>query len=161
MKRTRPTINPGVVGALFAAVLPAHHAADYLFQRHSDAVNKGEAGAVGRRACTRHVASHTLVQVAAAYGMARATGVRLRPSSVLAGAAVSAITHWVADRREPLRKAAYALGKGEFHDLGKARPGHDDNECVGTGAHFIDQAWHMVWLAPAVTLMARGARMVR
>ncbi|MEU1761194.1 transcriptional regulator [Micromonospora sp. NPDC005652] len=161
MKRTRPTVNPGVVGALFAAVLPAHEVADHILQRHSDAKLKGERGPVGRRACTNHVASYTLVQVAAAYGVARASGVRLRPGSVLAGAAVSALTHWVVDRREPLRRVAHALGKGEFHDMGKPRDGHDDNPCLGTGALAMDQAWHKGWLLATVLLMARGARVVR
>lgn len=160
MKRTR-LVDPGVLASIASTVLAAHEVADHIVQRHTDAKHKGDPGPAGRRACTSHVVSYTALQLAAVCGVAWATGVKLRAASVLAGAAVSAGTHWIVDRREPLRRAAYAVGKGEFHDLGRPRDGHDDNPCLGTGALAMDQAWHKGWLLVTSLLMARGAKRVR
>ncbi|MEU8511618.1 hypothetical protein AB0C76_08535 [Kitasatospora sp. NPDC048722] len=50
-----------------------------------------------------------------------------------AALALSAVTHYIADRREPLRRLADATGKGRFVRLAD----HGMN-----GAYALDQAWH-------------------
>jgi hypothetical protein len=70
--------------------------------------------------------------------------------------AVSAISHYVADRRTPLRRLAGLLdrptGKPAFWSLGLPRPGRDDNPTLGTGAYALDQSWHVGWLLVATMI---------
>ncbi|MFJ6617417.1 hypothetical protein ACIQOW_07540 [Kitasatospora sp. NPDC091335] len=87
----------------------------------------------GRLACAAHVASYTATQAAALLAGSRLLGVRLRPGPVAAALALSAVTHYVADRREPLRRLADATGKSNFVRL----TDHGMN-----GAYALDQAWH-------------------
>ncbi|TDB98707.1 DUF3307 domain-containing protein [Micromonospora fluostatini] len=161
MKRTVPTADPAVSASIFTHLLVAHHLGDYLVQRSSDAEAKSKSGPEGRRACTRHVTSYTATQLATVVLGATATGVRLRPGSVLAGAALSAVTHWVIDRRTPLQTFARAVGREKFYSFGAPREGHGDNPCLGTGAHAIDQTLHKLVLAGSALLMGLGARRVR
>ena len=44
----------------------------------------------------------------------RALGIRLRPGRVAAALVVSGATHYIADRREPLRRLADATGRESF-----------------------------------------------
>lgn len=38
--------------------------------------------------------------------------------------------------------------------MGETRPDHDDNQCLGTGKHYLDQAWHAVWIYVAALVAA-------
>ncbi|MDH6132856.1 hypothetical protein P3T37_002242 [Kitasatospora sp. MAA4] len=89
--------------------------------------------AAGRRACAAHVATYTATQAAALLAGTAVLGIRLRPAPVAAALALSAVTHYVADRREPLRRLADATGKSAFVRL----TDHGMN-----GAYALDQAWH-------------------
>jgi hypothetical protein len=128
----------------FAAVLPAlgagHWAGDYWLQRHADAVAKGLPGRAGRSACLRHVASYTAAQLTALVIAGAVLAVPLGAAHVAAGLALSAATHYFADRREPLRRLAAAIGKGQFWDQG--------------GAAVLDQAWHWTWVFAAALVIA-------
>jgi hypothetical protein len=91
----------------------------------------------------------------------------------LAGQAVSAVTHYWADRRFTLEWLAAMLGLAEFHDLGVPRhleaqeyvlnsgqrvvrlfvkeygsppPIAWDNPSLGTGKYVLDQSWHWACL---------------
>lgn len=163
MKHTRRHVDPGVWATVMGAATAAHWVGDYIVQTRGQACAKGQPGLAGHRACAAHVASYTATQLVAVYAAAKVSGVRLRAGSVLAGACLSAVTHYVADRRTPLKRAADALGMTEFHDLGHPRKGeqYDDNPCLGTGSHFLDQSWHRGWLPVFSALMARGAKRAR
>ncbi|MFD9692532.1 hypothetical protein ACFWXO_43005 [Kitasatospora sp. NPDC059088] len=121
----------------FAVAYPLLRAAadiaDHWVQSDHQAATKGQSGAAGRRACAAHVASYTAVQAVVLLGGARLLGVRLRPGPVAAALALSAATHYVADRREPLRRLADATGKERFVRLAD----HGLN-----GGYLLDQAWH-------------------
>ncbi|MFJ9693285.1 hypothetical protein [Kitasatospora sp. NPDC101183] len=119
--------------AAYALLRSAADVADHWVQSDHQATTKGGPGAAGRRACAAHVASYTAVQAGVLLGGARLLGLRLRPAPVAAALALSATTHYVADRREPLRKLADATGKGRFVRLAD----HGMN-----GAYALDQAWH-------------------
>ncbi|MFJ5922550.1 hypothetical protein ACIQF6_08045 [Kitasatospora sp. NPDC092948] len=95
--------------------------------------NDGQSSAAGRRACAAHVATYTATQAAVLLAGTRVLWVRLRPGPVAAALTLSAITHYVADRREPLRKLADATGKGNFVRLA---------DFGMNGAYALDQAWH-------------------
>src|SRR5437763_17062634 len=104
--------------AVFVTLFVAHRAGDNWIQTHWQAVTKGQPGWAGRLACTAHVASYTataLVALAAAVGV---LGLHLDGWRTALGLAVSAVTHYIADRRTPLLRLAEAMqgvtGKADF-----------------------------------------------
>lgn len=140
--------------AVFVALYVAHQIADHWVQTQYQADHKGQPGWVGRLACAAHVATYTLTAVVALTAMLLATGLRLDPWGVAVGLAVSAVSHYIADRRTPLRRIADALGAGHFYTLGTPRPDHDDNPSLGTGAYALDQSWHIGFLFVAALFCA-------
>lgn len=139
----------------FAALYAAHQVADHHVQRDRDARDKGKPGREGQAACTRHVASYTATAAVAMVATSAVTGAGFRPGRVLAALALSAATHYVIDRREPLRKFAAATGHAGFYQLGAPRPGHDDNPSLGTGAYALDQSAHVGCLFVAALIAAK------
>lgn len=156
----------------YAVALEAgHEAGDYWVQTDHQAANKGKEGVPGIVACVAHVATYTVTQAVCVAGAAMATGHKPKWGRVALGLAVSAITHYAADRREYglMYPAARALpGKERFLKLGTPREPMvlsgsgrtiTDNPTLGTGAWALDQAWHKVLgvFVPAL-IMASGDR---
>ncbi|WP_030061423.1 MULTISPECIES: hypothetical protein [Streptomyces] len=127
------SIRAARFAAAYALLRSAADVADHWIQSDHQAATKGGPGTAGRRACAAHVATYVAFQGAALVGGAHPLGLRLRPGRVAAALALSAVTHYVADRREPLRRLADATGKGAFVRL----TDHGMN-----GAYALDQAWH-------------------
>ncbi|GAA2810067.1 hypothetical protein GCM10010441_38380 [Kitasatospora paracochleata] len=126
--------------AAYALLRSAADVADHWVQTDHQARTKGQhdhhegqSSAAGRRACAAHVATYTATQAAALIAGPRLLGVRLRPGPVAAALALSAVTHYVADRREPLRRLADATGSGPFYRL---------TDFGMNGAYALDQAFH-------------------
>ena len=164
--------------ALFAALFVAHQVGDHWVQTSHQAAHKGKPGREGRLACLKHVASYTLCTTLAVLGVWLALDLPLTLHGVALGQAISAATHYRADRRAPLRTLAEQLRLGELYDLGSPRPvrvlvadehghiAHDadgrpvtvpvDAPALGTGAYALDQSWHYAWLGVAalVTVLA-------
>ncbi|MDG4788081.1 DUF3307 domain-containing protein [Micromonospora sp. WMMD1102] len=140
--------------AVFAALYAAHQVADHWVQTQHQADHKGRPGWPGRAACAAHVATYTLTAVVALALLAAVTGWRPDPGALLTGLAVSAVTHYIADRRSPLFRLALVLGSGQFWTLGAPRPDRDDNPSLGTGAYALDQSWHVGWLFVAALIIA-------
>ncbi|MEU0940126.1 hypothetical protein [Embleya sp. NPDC005971] len=138
--------------ATTAVFTAAHHVGDYWIQTHDQALAKGRPGREGRRACAAHVATYTLGQAVALAAADRYLGLGIRWRRAAAGLAVSAATHYLADRRAPLEAIAERIGKAEFHDVGR---GHG---CLGTGAGALDQSWHIGWCAVAAAVVAGPER---
>lgn len=131
--------------ASFVALLAAHQIADYWVQTDSQARNKGRHGtrfdnAVGRCACAAHIVSYSAVSTAAVAGIGRLLGLGASWRGILAGQAISAVSHYWADRRFPLRRLAGRLGKLTYHDSG--------------GNAMLDQSWHIGWLTLAALATA-------
>jgi hypothetical protein len=150
-------VSAAGLGATFAALYAAHQVADHHVQRETDAQTKSLPGPAGRHACLRHVLSYTAT-AALALAAARTAGLRTRPGRVAAGLALSAVSHYAIDRREPLRRFAAATGHAGFYALGAPRPGLDDNPCLGTGAYALDQSAHVGFLFLASLIIAGGDR---
>ena len=148
------TATAATFAAVFAALYAAHQVADHWVQTQHQADTKGDPGPAGRVACAAHVASYTATAFGALGLLALATGIDLHPAPVAVGLAVSALTHYVADRRTPLRRLAELTGSARFHALGVPRPGRDDNPSLGTGAYALDQSWHYAWLFIAALIIA-------
>lgn len=154
MRVTNPS-NATRFAATCAVLTAAHEVGDYLIQRDGDATAKGGPGRAGRAACARHVASYTLTQAAALAAADATLRLRLRPGRAAAGLALSAITHYAADRcaghwadtsetAPTLVRFAHRHGKRKWLT-------RDPN----AGA-LIDQAWHKGWIALAAAIAATG-----
>lgn len=141
---TDHAITFAVVAAVFYA---AHQVGDYWVQTNQQATEKGLPGWKGRRACASHVWSYTLTLAVFLAVSAWWLGLPLGLGNAAAGLAVSAVTHYVSDRRTPLARLADALGKGGFW---RAREG------LATGAGLLDQAWHWCWLLVSALVVAGG-----
>ncbi|WP_030236922.1 hypothetical protein [Streptomyces sp. NRRL S-350] len=139
--------------AAYAALTAAHEIGDYLVQRDEDAAAKGHRGPAGAAACARHVASYTATQALALWAANRYLGLGISPARAAAGLAVSALTHYAADRcaghwaetgpdAPLLVRAAHRAGKGGWltrdHRAGA----------------LLDQAWHKGWIALAAAVAA-------
>lgn len=88
-----------------------------------------------------------------------ASGRRIHVRRGAAAVAADAAAHYLADRRNVtvpsgLPKLACALGKRGFWLLGAPRAGRDDNPCLGTGGHAMDQAFHVACLYLAALIAA-------
>lgn len=125
--------------AAYALLRMAADLGDHWIQSDHQAVtkgqhdhNEGQTSRAGRIACTAHVATYTATQAAVLYAGSRVLGLRLNPCRVAAALALSAGTHWWADRRIHLKAIADATGKGNFYTLGGP---------LG-GAYALDQAFH-------------------
>lgn len=141
--------------AAFAALYAAHQVADHHVQRDVEARDKGKPGREGQLACARHVASYTATAAVAMAATCKVTGAGFKPGRVAAALALSAVSHYVIDRREPLRRFAEATGHAGFYQLGAPRPGRDDNPSLGTGAYALDQSAHTGFLFVAALIAAK------
>ncbi|WP_327073809.1 transcriptional regulator [Kitasatospora purpeofusca] len=160
------SIRAARFAAVYALLRASADVADHWIQTDHQAATKGQhdhfegqSSAAGRRACAAHVAAYTATQGAVLLAGTRLLGVRLRPGPLAAALALSAVTHYVADRREPLRLLADATGKGNFYSLGTpAHPAHPVTgggsyaPTLGTGAYALDQAWHHAFEAAAALI---------
>lgn len=140
--------------AAYAALTAAHEVGDYWVQVDSDAVAKGGHGHEGRAACARHVASYTATQAVALLAADRALRLGLDWRRAVAGLAVSAVTHYVADR-----------SGGRWREEGPStalvrfarKTGHEGwlERDPGAGP-LMDQAWHKGWIAVAAVVAGGG-----
>ncbi|MFJ9952555.1 hypothetical protein [Kitasatospora sp. NPDC091207] len=126
--------------AVYALMRAAADVADHWIQTDHQAGTKaqhddspGQSGAAGHRACAAHVASYTAAQAAVLLLGNRTLGLGLRPSRLATALALSAASHYAADRRRLLHRLAHATRGGRFVDL--ADRGMN-------GAYLMDQAWH-------------------
>lgn len=143
------------------ALYVGHHIGDYWVQTNHQAQHKGGAGAEGRVQCIAHVVTYTLTQLAVLIITFAVLGIRPH-WSVNAALLVSAVTHYLADRRDHglmfalIRGLEPFTGKATFAKLGAPRPGREDNPSLATGAWALDQSWHIVfgvWI-PALIIAA-------
>lgn len=120
-----------MLGDIIGTMILAHYVGDYWVQSDHQATEKERSA----RQCLAHVATYCLTQASFLAGVALGTGWRPSLIGAVAALALTAATHYVADRREPLRQLAGVLSKGGFVDRG--------------GLPLLDQAWHLGWLFPA------------
>lgn len=149
------TSTAAAYATAYAVLTAAHEGADYIVQRDSDARDKGKEGPEGRAACARHVASYTATQALALLAADRGLRLRLNWKRATAGLALSAATHYVADRcagqwatggpgAPILVRAAHAMGKGTWLE-------RDPD-----AGPLLDQAWHKVCIGLAAAVAASG-----
>lgn len=147
--------NAARFAASYAVLTAAHEVGDYLIQKDHDATTKGHPGTAGAAACLRHVASYTLTQAAALAAANYFLGLRIHPGRAASGLALSAVTHYVADRCN----GHWADSSDTAPTLVRFAHKHGKTQWLtrdpGTGP-LIDQAWHKGWIALAAALTATG-----
>lgn len=136
--------------AVYAVLTASHEVADHWVQLDGQATRKGDPGQAGARACAAHVASYTATQAAALWAADRALGLGLSPRRALAALAVSALTHYVADRQ-----GGHWADKQPQGIVRLAAPGHRGwLERDPSAGYKMDQAWHKGWIAVAAMVAA-------
>lgn len=143
--------------ATFIALYAAHMVGDHWVQTAHQAAHKGDPGWEGRLACYTHVLTYSMTAVVFVLTMNAVTHTAHPTDQFIAGLVVSGVTHYIADRRTPLKRMAgwlSGIGKDGFYQLGAPRPGKDDNPSLGTGAYALDQSWHIAWLFVAALIMS-------
>jgi hypothetical protein len=130
--------------AVFAGLYATHGIGDYWLQTDHQATTKGQSDAAGRAACARHVAGYTAAATAATPGLNAALRLGISGRGLLAGQAISAGTHYWADRRSTLRWLV--------HNGTPWNRSYYDN--VPGAAERLDQSWHIGWLAVAALATA-------
>ena len=140
-------------GAVLSSLWAAHVFADYWIQTHHQAVTKGLPGWIGRRACASHVASYTATAALVLWLVSLRTGLHLPLTQTSTALGFSGATHYWLDRRVTLERLARWTGKLGFYRLGSPRDGHNDNPTLGTGAHYLDQASHVLALLIAALIL--------
>lgn len=142
-----------------AALSAAHEVGDQWVQTGHQACTKGEPGWAGRRACAAHVATYTAAGAVAVLAASRRLNVPLRPAQLAAALFLNAATHYVADRRGPLRKLArLARRSGYLASCTVVRGKGEEAEDTGPGTALfhLDQSWHYGWIFVSA-LVAAGA----
>ena len=135
--------------AVWVALYVAHHIGDYWVQTPHQADAKGWPGQHGRVACAAHVASYTLTAAVALAVVWWRLGPPLTLPHVAAGLAVSAVSHYWADRRSTLRGLVAVLDR-------TGQPGKLDYYDHHGGAAPLDQSWHIGWLFITALVIAGG-----
>ncbi|WP_018683680.1 DUF3307 domain-containing protein [Actinokineospora enzanensis] len=143
---TGTVVGPSAVtfAVLLPALLVAHQVGDHWAQTDHQAVAKGRRDRSGRMACVGHVASYTVVTAGTVAVLWWLLGLPVTPVGFVAGQAISAVTHYWADRRFTLSWLARVAGKGAFARLGGP---------LG-GGYILDQSWHQLWLLVAALVTA-------
>lgn len=139
--------------ATYAALTAAHEVADHWIQIDDQAIHKGNPGRDGTIACLEHVITYTATQAAALAAVQRATGMRLSWRRAALGLAISAATHYIADRqgghwRDEKPRSIVRLAAATGHAGWLQR---DPN-----AGYLMDQSWHKGWIAVAALVAAGG-----
>jgi hypothetical protein len=134
----------GTFAAVFTTLYAAHQVADHWIQTQYQADTKAQPGWPGRLACLAHVASYTTTAAIALTAAAYLGNLHLSITRVTAALTVSAVSHYIADRRAPLRALADACRKA---------PAWLEN---GGGLYALDQSWHIGWLWIAALIATTG-----
>lgn len=144
-----------------AALSAAHEVGDQWVQTGHQAYTKGEPGRRGRLACAAHVATYSATGVAAVLAASRWLGVPMKGRALAAGIAVNALTHYMADRRTPLRRLAALAGNEDYLACSTVvrSPGADAVDTgPGTALFHLDQSWHYAWIFISALVAAGRVR---
>jgi hypothetical protein len=141
--------------AVYAALTGSHEFADHWVQIDAHATVKGKPGRDGAVACAKHVATYTLTQAGTLYAAHRLLGLRLTPGRAATALALSAVTHYIADRQgghwsDPEPKGIVRLAAATGHAGWLQRD-------PGAG-YLMDQSFHKACLTAAALIAATGPR---
>lgn len=124
----------------------AHDIGDLWAQTHHQALTKGAAGRAGAWSCLKHVLTYEATAAVFFAFAAVFVDFGIDPIAFAAGVVVSGVSHFVADRRSPLRRIAQACNSGDLYQL----------EQGVHGAFQLDRSWHKAWIFAAALVTAAG-----
>lgn len=135
--------------AVYGLLTAAHEVGDHWVQNDALATTKGLRGPAGAKACAIHVATYTATQGLALVAGQHLLGLRLTSSRATAALAVSAVTHYIADRQ--------GGHWGDDHPRGIARlaaaTGHGGwMQRDRVAGYLLDQSWHKGWIGIAALI---------
>ncbi|MHA6764761.1 hypothetical protein [Streptacidiphilus sp. PAMC 29251] len=140
--------------ASYAVLTAAHEVGDHWTQRDAEATAKGDPGPRGARACASHVATYTATQALALYAADRGLRLGLGWRRASAALAVSAVTHYAADRSAGHWRDEHPTGVPWL----AAVTGHRGWLQRDPGSpYLLDQAWHKGWIAVAAAIASAPA----
>ena len=131
-----------VLAATLAALIPAHAFADHWVQTDSQATGKGGEGWPARFADLRHVLTYTATLAVTLAVVDWRCHLAYDVPRVAFALLFNGITHYIADRRTPVRHAALALGKAGWLK--------NDPEAL----YKLDQSWHYAFLLVTALIIA-------
>lgn len=132
---------PERFATIFILLYLGHHLGDYWIQSERQTAIKALPGARGRLACVEHVTTYTLTLLVVLIAGCRRLGLDVDIMPTAVSMLISMVTHYFADRREPLRRLALALRHGStWIDS-------------GGGLALLDQSWHLCWLGVAAIIV--------
>lgn len=146
--------SPAVRFAVAAIVLTAaHEVADHWVQIDAHATVKGKPGRDGAIACAKHVTTYTATQALALAAADRYLNLRIGPARTTAALALSAVTHYAADRQgghwhDPNPRGIVRLAAATGHAGWLQR---DPN-----AGYLMDQSFHKGCIALAAAITAHG-----
>lgn len=141
--------------AVYGLLTAAHEVADHWVQRDAEATAKGQPGPAGARACAIHVATYTATQGLVLLAGQQLLGLRLTPGRAAAALAISAVTHYVADRQGGHWADKHPRGLVRL----AAATGHSGWLQRDPGAgYLLDQSWHKGWIGAAALIIAAGGQ---
>lgn len=91
-------IDPGTASYVFIALFIGHVIGDLITQTDHQAATKTQPGRDGRRACLAHVIGYGLTQTAVTVALVALANVDIHPVALVAGLALSILTHYPLDR---------------------------------------------------------------
>lgn len=145
-------VSAGNFAAIAITLYAAHYVGDYWVQRDMDAKRKSDAGRAGRLHCIHHVITYVMTQSAFLFVLAAVTDANASVLGFSSGMLVSGVTHYIADRREPLKRiASWIPGTSEFVKLGMPRPAQSEevwgpcSTCEGRGAVYDESTGGKCW----------------
>ncbi|MFJ6667447.1 hypothetical protein [Streptomyces sp. NPDC091383] len=139
--------------AAYAALTASHEVADHWAQIDAHATVKGDRTREGAIACAKHVASYTATQALALAAVNRATRAGLSWKRGALALAVSAVTHYIADRQGGHWRDEHPRGVVRL----AAATGHAGwLQRDPTAGYLMDQAWHKGWIAVAALIAGGG-----
>lgn len=140
--------------AAYAVLTASHEFADHWVQVDSQATAKGKPGTSGALACASHVATYTATQLAALLIANRSLNLKLSPRRIAAALAVSATTHYAADRQGGHWRDERPRGVVKLASVTGHRGWLERDPGAG---YLMDQAWHKAWIAVAAVVAATGS----
>jgi hypothetical protein len=141
--------------AAYATLTASHEFADHWVQIDAQATAKGAPGPIGARACAQHVATYTATQAAALLAANRTLDLGITWRRATAGLAISAFTHYIADRQGGHWADKHPRGLVRLASV----TGHAGWLQRDPGAGYLmDQAWHKAWIAVAAAVVAGASR---
>ena len=146
-----------MIAEVFVAAYVGHLIGDQWVQTDGQAVAKDQPGWSGRMACAGHVLGHTISTALALNILFLVTGWWPNDWRLAVGLAISAVSHYVIDRRSPLLRVARWVGRLPYVaavTVVRSPGGAAQPTGPGTALFHLDQSAHLLFIFVAALVVA-------